>query len=372
MTGTRKTDKEYMHLALKLARKAWGRTSPNPMVGAVVVREHRIVGRGFHAKAGEPHAERIALTEAGEAARGATLYVTLEPCNHHGKTPPCTEAVLESGVRRVVIGQMDPNPAVRGGGGEFLRARGLEVATGVMERECAHLNEAFNTYVTQGRPFLAVKVAASLDGKIATSTGDSKWVTNERSRNFVHKLRAGADAIMVGMGTVRADDPQLTCRRKYGTDPVRVILDGGLNIRPDRKVFNADSDAGLMVFTREGADTKKIRDLEAAGAEVVQVKADGDWVSFPEVISELARREVTSVLVEGGSRVGASALRSGLADKIYLFYAPKIIGGEGAPGMFGDMGIRRMVDCVNVRDVKRRRFGDDLLVEGYLQKPLPA
>jgi len=361
-----------MHLALHLARKAWGRTSPNPMVGAVVVREHSIVGRAYHAKAGEPHAERIALEEAREAARGGTLYVTLEPCNHHGRTPPCTQAVLESGVRRVVIGQMDPNPAVRGGGGAFLRARGLEVTTGVLERECAHLNEAFTTYVTHGRPFLAIKMAASLDGKIATSTGDSQWVTNERSRKFVHKLRAGADAIMVGTGTVRADNPQLTCRRKYGSDPIRVILDSGLNIRSDRRVFNSDSDAGLMVFTRQGAAAEKIREIEAAGAEVIQVKASGDWVSFPEVINELARRQVTSVLVEGGSRVAASALRSGLADKMYLFYAPKIIGGKDAPGMFGDIGIRRISDCVKLYRIKHRRFGDDLLVEGYLRKPLPA
>ncbi|MBI4774322.1 MAG: bifunctional diaminohydroxyphosphoribosylaminopyrimidine deaminase/5-amino-6-(5-phosphoribosylamino)uracil reductase RibD [Deltaproteobacteria bacterium] len=372
MTGIPKTDKEYMRLALQLARKAWGRTSPNPMVGAVVVREHSIVGRGYHAKAGKPHAERIALEEAGEAARGATLYVTLEPCNHYGRTPPCTQAVLDSGVRRVVIGQMDPNPAVRGGGAPLLRERGIEVTTGVLELECAHLNEAFTTYVTQGRPFLAIKVAASLDGKIATSMGDSKWVTNERSRNFVHKLRAGADAIMVGRGTVMADDPQLTCRRKYGSDPIRVILDSGLNIRSDRKVFNADSEAGLIVFTRKGAAAEKIREIEAAGSEVIQVTADGDWVSFPEVISELARRKVTSVLIEGGSRVAASALRSGLADKIYFFYAPKIIGGKDAPGMFGDLGIRRMADGMKVYNVKHRRFGDDLLLEGYLRKPLPA
>lgn len=361
-------DEQYMGWALRLAMRGWGRTSPNPMVGALVVRDHRIVGRGYHARAGELHAERVALNAAGDAARGATLYVTLEPCTHYGRTPPCTEAVLESGVRRVVIGQTDPNPHVSGGGVELLRSRGLEVTTGVLEEKCARLNEAFTTFVTRNRPFAVLKLAASLDGKIATASGDSKWITSERSRRFVHRLRGGMDAVLVGGTTVSTDDPELTCRIPRGRDPVRIVLDSQLRLSPARRVFRSASDARALVCTRKDADPKKARILEAAGAEVVRVDSDPYGVSLRAVMQALAQRQITSVLIEGGSRVAASALRAGLVDKLYVFYAPKIIGGQEAPGMIADVGVRSMSGCLRVRDMRWRRVGPDLLAEGYLDQ----
>ncbi len=352
-----------MAMALRLAMKGWGRTSPNPLVGAVVVRDDQVVGKGFHPKAGEPHAERIALERAGSQARGGTLYVTLEPCNHYGRTPPCTEAVLASGVRRVVIGQTDPNPEVAGGGAQRLREAGIQVEIGVLEARCRRLNEAFNFFVTRKRPFIALKLAATLDGKTATKTGDSRWITNERSRNFVHRLRGGMDSIMVGMGTVRADDPQLTCRWKNGRDPLRVVVDGSLSLTPDRKIFNPDSEAGLLVFTGVAADPEKAAVLEASGAEVVRVEIENGFVDLKAVFSTLAERRILSVLIEGGGTLAASALRAGLVDRLYFFYAPKIIGGNGAPGMIGDLGIETMAECLRIKDTRLRRFGEDFMVE---------
>jgi len=362
-------DREFMTLALRRACRGWGRTSPNPMVGALVVRGNRVVGRGFHAYAGGPHAERIALEEAGDAARGATLYVTLEPCNHFGKTAPCTEAVLKSGIRRVVIGQKDPNPRVRGGGAKRLMDAGIQVDCGILDSECAHLNEAFTVFVTRNRPFVALKTAATLDGKTATAIGDSQWITNERSRRFVHRLRAASDAILVGMGTIRADDPRLTCRYSPGRDPLRVILDSRLTLSPDRRVFNKESRAGLLICTCQGADSERKRLMERVGAEVLEVEERNGRVSLSAVMRELAARDITSVLIEGGAEVSASAIGEGVVDKVYFFYAPKILGGPDAPGMVGDLGIRRIDGCLNVRGLRVRRFGEDVLLEGYLGAP---
>ena len=254
-----KSDADFMRMALNLAREGWGYTSPNPMVGAVVVREGMVVGKGFHQMVGGPHAEVHALEEAGESAEGATLYVTLEPCNHLGRTPPCTRRVIESGIRRVVVAMEDPNPDVQGGGNAFLRARGIKVDVGILEDEARKLNEIFITYVTTRQPFVILKCAATLDGRIATRTGDSKWVSGEKSREFVHYLRHGLDGILVGSGTVLADDPSLTTRRegRKGVDPIRIILDTRLSIPENARILNLDSEAETILVTGETVSEKR-------------------------------------------------------------------------------------------------------------------
>jgi diaminohydroxyphosphoribosylaminopyrimidine deaminase/5-amino-6-(5-phosphoribosylamino)uracil reductase len=366
-------DEFYMRLALESAEEGAGRTAPNPMVGAVVVREHRVVGRGFHARLGGAHAEVQAIDAAGINARGATLYVTLEPCNHFGRTPPCTAKILEAGIARVVVAMEDPNPRVAGGGNAHLQSRGLAVTCGVCRGEAEELNQGFIKHVRSGRPYVVLKWAATLDGFIATGSGDSRWVSGPAARQRVHRLRHRSDAVLVGIGTVRADNPRLTTRLedRTGADPLRVILDSHLSLPTDARMLTQDSPAATLVVGDRGADPRRRARLEAAGAQVVVGPRGPAGVDLPWLMGHLGELGVTSLLIEGGSRVAAASLAAGIVDRLMLFYAPKILGGGGVPICRGP-GVERMADCWRLRDVRQSRLGDDLLVEGSPVRPPAA
>ena len=361
-------DPTHMKLALRLAARGAGWVSPNPMVGAVVVKEGRVVGRGYHRRAGAPHAEVEALRSAGEAARGADLYVTLEPCNHQGKTPPCTQAILAAGVRRVIIAARDPNPQVTGGGAEFLASQGVDITMGVLETEARRLNEAWLHYINTGRPWVMAKAACSLDGKIATVGGESQWLTGEAARAVGHRLRHRVDAIVVGVGTVLADDPQLTTRRPRGPgkDPIRVVLDSRLRLPLTSRLLHLDSAAPTWVATTSQAPPETIRSLEAKGAQVLVLPAEAGRVSLSALLKELGTRQVQSLLVEGGAETLGTFFDQRLVNQFYFFYAPKILGGQQAPGMVGGQGIIHLGQAHIARDLSIRRIGGDLLVSGYL------
>lgn len=353
----------YMKRAIVLARRGMGKTSPNPAVGCVIVKDGRIVGEGWHRRAGTPHAEVHALAEAGEAARGADVYVTLEPCAHFGKTPPCAAALVEAGVGRVFAAMVDPNPKVSGRGAEILRAAGIEVVTGLMEGESRLLNEPFIKYMTTGLPFVILKSAMTLDGKTATPSGDSRWITNESSRRFVHRLRSSVDAVMVGSGTVLADDPRLNARIPGGRDPLRVVVDSVLRIPLDSQMLGLVSAAPTIVATLAG-DGRKADELRARGVEVLQCRARNGRVDLADLVARLGERGIQSVLLEGGATLAGEALRLGLIDKFLLFYAPRLLGGDG-PGLFAGESAGAMADAVPLRDLTIRRFGADILVTGY-------
>ncbi|MEW6572717.1 MAG: bifunctional diaminohydroxyphosphoribosylaminopyrimidine deaminase/5-amino-6-(5-phosphoribosylamino)uracil reductase RibD [Bacillota bacterium] len=359
------TDEDFIRRTFDLAVKACGRTSPNPMVGAVVVRDGRVVGEGYHRRAGLPHAEIEALRAAGEAARGSTLYVSLEPCCHTGKTGPCTEAIIAAGVTRVVAAIADPNPLVSGKGFTRLKESGVEVEFGILEREAYRLNEAFIKFITTRRPFVTLKTAMSLDGKIATATGESKWITGEAAREYVHQLRNASDAVLVGIGTVLKDDPSLTTRLpEGGRDPLRVILDSRARTPLEARVLNQQSEAGTLIVVTEMAPPERMGALRQAGAEVV-VCGPGPAVDLKFLLTALAEREIASVLVEGGSAVNASFLLQGLVDKLVWFIAPLIIGGREAIGPVGGTGVRSLAKAIRLREMNVRQLGNDLCIEGY-------
>ena len=367
MAGTRFRDEEVMALAIRLARRADGRTNPNPRVGAVVVRGGRIVGKGYHHRAGSPHAEVLALREAGRQARGSTLYVTLEPCVHQGRTGPCTEEILNAGVKRVVVGMRDPNPRVSGKGVARLRRKGVAVAVGVRSEACRRLNEDYVKLVTSGLPFIVWKAAASIDGKLATRSGESRWITGEPSRSLVHRLRATSNAVVVGAGTVLADDPLLTSRIGRGPtrNPLRVVVDSRLRIPVKARVCQVDSSTRTLVATTKAAPARKIRELERRGVEVLVLPVRQGRVNLFDLLQVLGKRGIMNVLVEGGPELAASFLRERLIDKVCIFLAPKLIGGEEAPGPLGGPGILRIGQAVPVREMSVRRIGEDLLIEGY-------
>lgn len=363
-------DIAYMQMALDLAKQGCGFTSPNPMVGAVVVNAGRVVGKGFHRAAGTPHAEVHALNDAGPAARGATLYVTLEPCNHTGRTPPCTEKILSSGIARVVMAMADPNPGVQGGGAQALTAAGVEVVAGVCEDRARTLNEVFVKHITTGLPFVVVKCAMTLDGRIATRTGDSRWVTGEAARLEVHRMRHALDAILVGCGTVLADDPSLTARLPDGSgrDPVRVIVDTGLSISEEARMLRLDSEAQTLIFCGDRVNPDKRRRIEATGARVVTAPLRDGRIDLAALMPLLAGEGITGVLIEGGGRVIASALAAGVVDKVAFFYAPKILGGDDGISVCRGPGPGAMADCLKVGRTRVAHFGDDILIEGYLNQ----
>jgi diaminohydroxyphosphoribosylaminopyrimidine deaminase/5-amino-6-(5-phosphoribosylamino)uracil reductase len=362
-------DRHFMNMALDLAAKGQGFTSPNPMVGAVVVKDDQVVGRGYHKIAGGSHAEVNALEAAGEFAKGATLYVTLEPCNHTGRTPPCTRKILELGVAHVVAAMKDPNPKVAGNGAEFLKQNGVQVTTGVCEAQAQQLNEAFVKYVRTGRPFVMAKCAATLDGRIATRTGDSRWVTGEPARRYVHQLRHGTDAIMVGINTIRNDDPSLTTRLPgmQGSDPARVILDTHLTISPDARVLQQASAAPTILVAGLPVAGNKKRAAEKAGARVLEVALKNDLIDMNALMEQLGAMELTSLLIEGGSRVLASAFNRAVVDKVFFFYAPKILGGDDGVPICSGPGAKLMGECIGIRDIAVHRLGDDVLIEGYVE-----
>lgn len=359
-------DERFMRRTLELAAKALGRTSPNPAVGAVIVRNGKIIGEGFHRRAGLPHAEREALRRMGGSARGATVYVNLEPCSHHGRTPPCADALIEAGVKRVVVGMVDPNPLVRGRGLRRLRHAGIIIDTGVLREECERLNEDFACFIRTGRPFVTLKLATSLDGRIATASGDSQWISGEQSRRIVHGLRNRVDAVLVGAETVRSDDPQLTCRIRGGRDPLRVILDGHLSISPRARVCTQRSTTGtLIVAAEDHGQAKKQAQLEAQGVQIVCFPGQNGRVSLRLLLAELAKRGHKSVLIEGGGRVAAVALREGVVDKVLFFYAPLLLGGDGR-AMIGPLGIDRVAAGQKLHTITVERIGRDILVAAYL------
>ncbi|WAC07890.1 MAG: bifunctional diaminohydroxyphosphoribosylaminopyrimidine deaminase/5-amino-6-(5-phosphoribosylamino)uracil reductase RibD [Thermodesulfobacteriota bacterium] len=365
----KKTPEEYMWLAIQLALKAQGQTSPNPLVGALIVKNATIVGRGFHSQAGTPHAEINALREAGNKAQGAELYLNLEPCSHFGRTPPCVDAIIQKKIMKVFVGMVDPNPLVRGKGIRRLKEAGIKVAIGILEKECRKLNEVFIKYITTKRPFVILKAAASLDGRVAAESGDSQWITNEKSREYVHRLRGAVDAVLVGIGTVKKDDPLLTCRLKNRKekDPIRIVVDSTLSISPKAKVLNLNSQALTIIATTPKASIKKRALLEKKGARVLVIPSQ-DRVDLRLLMETLGKEEITSVLIEGGSEINTSALQSGIVDKVLFFYAPKIIGGQKSPLMVAGKGIARVKDALVLHNITTQRFGDDVMIEGYIKQ----
>jgi len=365
-------DAFYMQLALDLAKRGLGFTSPNPVVGAVVVKKGEIVGKGYHRKVGGAHAEVTAIKNAGELAKGATLFVNLEPCNHSGRTPPCTRAIVEAGIRRIVAAMPDPNPDVEGEGITYLRDKGLDVSLGICEEDARKLNEAFIKYVKTKRPFVTVKCAMTLDGRTATKSGDSKWITGEEARSFVHEMRHASDAIMVGVNTVKKDNPRLTARLgdTKGADPTRVILDTHLTIPEDATILQIESDSVTIVITGAGdSDAAKIEKqshLEKMGALVLQSPLQNGLLAWDPLMARLGGMGITSLMIEGGSRVIGSALRAGIVDKIVFFYAPKILGGDDGYPVTKGPGPNSIDQSLKIKDMRVLKFGQDIMVEGYV------
>ncbi len=362
------SDIEYMKLALALAEKGSGHVSPNPMVGAVVVNGDRIVGRGYHQHVGGPHAEVNAIDDAGAMARDATLYVTLEPCNHFGRTPPCTQKILDAGIRRVVVGMPDPNPDVAGGGNEFLTSKGIEVLCGVKEAAARRLNEPFVKFVRTRKPFVVLKIASTLDGRIAAHSGDARWVTGAAARARVHQLRHAMDAILVGIGTVDADDPQLTTRLDSGdgVDPIRIVLDSRLRMNHTARMLQQSSNAPTWVICGPDARQDDKQRLQDAGARIVEAPLLGGHLDMAALMELLGQQEVTSLLIEGGSHVAGAALRADVIDKVIFFYAPKIYGGDNGIPICRGHGPDLMNESIAVRQIEMDRLGDDIMISGYL------
>jgi len=359
-------DENFMREALRIARNAEGRTSPNPLVGAVVVKDGKIIAEGWHRQAGTPHAEIHALNMAGELAKGATLYVTLEPCSHFGRTPPCVNRIIESGIKKVVAAMKDPNPKVAGRGFEILKNAGVEVEVGILEAEARRLNEVFLKFITEKLPFVTLKFASSLDGKIATYSGESQWISCEESRKFVHHLRDINDAILVGIGTVLADNPSLTTRLVEGKNPVRVIVDSNARTPLDSKVV-ADKSARTIIAVTKNAPSEKISALKACGVEIL-ICGEEKRVDLKILLEKLAEREITSILVEGGGQIHFSMLKSGLVDKIYAFIAPKIIGGKNSLTSVEGIGFEKLSEAITLKNFTSERIGEDFLLSGYVKE----
>lgn len=356
-----------MRRALELAKLGIGAVNPNPLVGAVIVRKGEIIGEGYHKAYGGPHAEVNAFNNAVEDVRNAHMYVTLEPCSHYGKTPPCAKAIVEKGIKKVTISMMDPNPLVSGKGIEILKNNGIEVEVGLLEEESRKLNEIFIKYITTKEPFCIMKTASTLDGKIATVTGDSKWVTNEKSREYVHYTRHRLSAIMVGVDTVIKDNPSLTTRLKdtKGRNPLRIIVDSSARIPFDSKVFKEEG--RTIIATTEKASKDKLNSIKELGGEIIITPLKEDRVDLNFLMKRLGEEKIDSVLLEGGGTLNYSALRAGIVDKVMTFIAPKIIGGALAKTPVAGEGIEFMKDAINLKDINITRFDDDILIEGYLE-----
>jgi diaminohydroxyphosphoribosylaminopyrimidine deaminase/5-amino-6-(5-phosphoribosylamino)uracil reductase len=353
----------YMRFALQNAMAMKGQTDPNPLVGSVIVNDNRIVGIGVHMKAGEPHAEIHAIRMAGEHTRGATIYVTLEPCSHYGRTGPCAVAIREAGIKRVVVASMDPNPLVSGRGVSILQEAGIEVIVGVCEEESRKMNEVFNKFIVQQTPFVTLKSAITMDGKIASFSSDSKWITSDLAREDVHMLRNQNAAILVGVNTVIIDDPQLTTRMPNGRNPVRVILDSTLRLPTGAKVVT-DGQAPTWVFTTKSHEPEKRKTLESVGVKIFVSEQTGK-VNLPEVLQVLGKQLISSLLIEGGSEINASFFENRFVDKMIIYMAPKLIGGQNAPSFLGGTGFDKMSDAVELSDVSVQTLGKDFKFIGY-------
>lgn len=346
--------KEFMKKAIKLAKLGVGKVNPNPLVGAVIVKDGNIIGAGYHKGYGGPHAEVEAFDSLSESARGADMYVTLEPCSHFGKTPPCSHEIVRQGIKKVFIATLDPNPLVSGKGKKYLEDNGVEVEVGLMAAEAKKMNEVFMKYITTGKPFVHLKMAMSLDGKIATHTGDSKWISSLESREEVHHMRNKYSAIMVGVNTVIMDNPQLTARVQNGKNPIRVVCDSKLRIPRDSTVL--DNRAKTIIATNS------IKEIDG----VEMIRTDGDRVDLNQLMSSLGEKGIDSVLLEGGSTLAFSALESKVVDKVTFYVAPKLIGGLNAPSALGGKGVEYMKDTFNLNKITTRVLGSDVVIEGYL------
>jgi diaminohydroxyphosphoribosylaminopyrimidine deaminase/5-amino-6-(5-phosphoribosylamino)uracil reductase len=358
-------DEKYMQQALRLARKGLGKASPNPMVGAVIVKEDRIIGQGYHKRFGGDHAEVDAFKNASEDVSGATMYVTLEPCRHWGKTPPCTDAIIERKIGRVVIGMLDPFPEMRGKSVELLKQRGIEARVGVLEKECRSLNEAYIKFIDTGLPFVTLKFAQTLDGRIATAKGSSKWISSPESLKLAHKLRSYHDAVLVGVGTVLADNPELTVRLVRGRNPVRIVLDSKLRIPLDAKVLTDQEKARTLLAATPTADKEKLAALRRMGIEVLFAPPDKQGrVDLKQLLKMLGPQQISSVLVEGGSETITSFLRLKLVDKLVVFIAPKILG-KGTDSV-GELNIKDVSKALKLSFERVYRSGEDIVVEGKI------
>lgn len=371
---------EYMKMAIDIAKTAIGHTSPNPLVGCVVVKDGRVISKACHERYGEYHAERNALLRCEEDTAGAELYVTLEPCCHYGKTPPCTEIIIEKGIKKVYIGSMDSNPLVSGKGVEILRENGVEVECGICKEECDKMNEIFFHFIENKTPFVAAKYAMTIDGKIAAYTGDSKWVTGEESRMYVQNLRKRYSGIMVGINTILEDDPMLNCRIEEGVNPVRIILDSDLRIPMESKIVQTAGEIKTIVAccenkVKDEADkadkAEKAEALEKMGVEVLKIKGnsqDNSRVNLKELMKLLGERKIDSILLEGGGTVNASAFEAGIVSKVYAFIAPKIIMGKESMSPVSGKGIKFMQDAIELENIEIVRIQDDILIKGYPKK----
>lgn len=361
-------DEKYMSIALSLSLKGKGHVSPNPIVGALIVKDNVIIGEGYHEKYGEAHAEINAFKNAVEDVKGSTMYVTLEPCSHYGKTPPCAEEIIKKKINRVVIGTLDTNTLVSGRGVKMLKEAGIEVEVGVLEEECMKANEVFMKYIINKEPFVVMKSAMSLDGKIATATGKSKWITGEKARKKVHLLRKELTAIMVGVNTVINDNPELTCRIEGGVNPIRIIVDSNIRIPLESKVLQTAKNIKTIIATTEKVDKHKVKLIEELGAQVIKVKSKGGRVDLKKLMKILGEEKIDSILLEGGGNLNFSALNEGIVDKVQIYIAPKIIGGEKAKGVVLGSGIQDLKDAFLIDEVTYRNIGEDILIEGYIKK----
>jgi len=359
----------FMKRTLQLAEKGWGNTNPNPLVGAVIVKDNQIIAEGYHAALGGDHAEIAVLKNSVGDVRGATLYVNLEPCSHHGRTPPCAESIIKSGIREVVISMIDPNPKVAGRGIQILKQAGIKVTTGVLESEARKLNEIFIKYITSDNPFLIMKTAMTLDGKIASVTGDSKWISCEESRRIVHWLRQRVSAIMVGSGTIIKDNPALTTRLPSGAgkDPIRIIIDSQGRIPIDCMAVTETSGAKVILATTTHINPWKEENFIKIGVHVIKTDSKDGHVDLSQLMQVLHTLEIDSVLLEGGGGLNAAALDAGIVDKVMIFIAPKIIGGEQAVTPVEGPGIPLMRDAISLADISLNQSGMDILIEGYVK-----
>ena len=358
-------DEFYMRRALRLARRGESWVSPNPMVGAVIVKDHKIIGEGYHQIFGGNHAEINAINSASESIKGATIYVSLEPCTHYGKTPPCCESLISNKPTRVVIGTPDPNPLVSGKGIDSLKKHGIETSVGVLKEECLQLNERFFKFMKTGLPFVTLKFAQTLDGRIATASGHSRWISSEKSLRFSHILRSAHDAVLVGIGTTLKDDPELTVRRIRGKNPLRIIVDSSLSIPMEAQVLKNQATAQTIIATTANADSEKLARLNSSGIEVLIVGDDTDKrVDLKKLFTKLGKRNISSVLVEGGSAIITSIMKSKLTDRMVIVIAPKIVG-KGIEAV-GDLNIQSMDESLRIAYKKIRRLGDDLIIDGRL------
>ncbi len=360
-------DEKYVALALELAEKGRGKVEPNPMVGAVLVKNGEIVGKGYHQVFGGPHAEIHAINEGGENCKGSTLYVSMEPCAHYGKTAPCVDAIIRAGIGRVVTTVIDPNPLTTGKGIQKLKEAGIEVCLGIMESRAKRLNAPFFKLMQKGLPYVTVKWAMSLDGKIAARTGDSRWITSEESRIYVHKIRGQMDGILVGINTVLRDDPLLTCRLEGGRSPKRIIIDSNASLPLNSRLLTTITESEIIVAVRENAQSAQVKRLEQLGCTIIRTGGMYDRVNLQDLFRRLGEMKLTNILVEGGSRIITSMIKGRFTDKVIVFIAPIIVGGEGALSPVLGRGVDKVSDATKVHEIIVKRMSHDIVIEGLLE-----